>query len=153
MELQIRKPFDQVVCRTTPRGKSRTKQSHKKECDINEVMKQFERTGQINHLQTFNPQYGDFSHVDDYQTALHQVQAAEDAFADLPARIRTRFHNDPANLLTFMANESNREEAEKLGLIDHQVDPVAKKTSDPTPKPKADDNPKQEGKPPITGGQ
>jgi phage internal scaffolding protein len=43
--------------------------------------------------------------------------AAEDEFDALPAQIRARFENEPANLIDFLSNEQNRDEAEKLGLV------------------------------------
>jgi len=38
-----------------------TKQSHTDECNINLIMKRFERTGVLEHVTTYAPQWGDFS--------------------------------------------------------------------------------------------
>ena len=53
-----------------------------------------------------------------FRQAQETVIAAAEAFAALPSRVRQRFNNDPAELLEFLADESNREEAVFLGLIE-----------------------------------
>lgn len=95
---------------------SRTKQEMKAETDINEIMKRYIRFG------TLPPgvgigRYGDFSKVEDYQAALNLVMDAEGQFAALPARVRDRFQNDPSQLLAFVQDAKNLEEARKLGLL------------------------------------
>lgn len=92
------------------------KQAHKKECDINEIMKQWKRTGVLSHENMSPPQYGDFHDVDTYIEACNQVNAAQAAFESLPAETRSRMGNDPAKLLQFLADEENTDEAIKLGL-------------------------------------
>jgi len=91
-------------------------QQFKDECDINNIMEKFGMTGLIPQ-NPLSPQYGDFSGVNDYHSALNAIMAAEEQFDALPAKIRERFANDPANLIDFMENPENRSEAEKLGLV------------------------------------
>ena len=93
-----------------------TQQHPKDECDINNILRQFNITGQLpeNPLQ---PRYGDFTGVVDYHSALNAVIAAESEFDGLPAQIRARFENDPANLIAFLDNSENLDEAIKLGLV------------------------------------
>ena len=45
------------------------------------------------------------------------VLAADDAFMALPANVRERFNNDPAELVDFISDVANRSEAIDLGLI------------------------------------
>jgi len=97
-------------------GTGRTKQSHKDECDINQIMKRFETTGIITHINQSTPRYGDFPQVD-FQDALNIVKDAQARFAELPSTIRDRFSNDPQKLLLFLQNPENRDEARKLGLL------------------------------------
>lgn len=97
--------------------KTRTKQSFADECNINKIMKQYERTGLITHENSMHPVYGDFSNVDDYQTSMNKVIAAQDDFDNLSARVRKRFGHDPAELIEFMADEKNLDEAISLGLV------------------------------------
>jgi phage internal scaffolding protein len=103
---------------------SRTKQAFKEECDINTILKRFNVTGQL-PVGPLQPQYGDFSGVYDYQTALNAVIAAQDSFNALPAMLRNRFANDPAAFVDFCSDESNREEMTRLGLVIEKATQVA----------------------------
>ena len=91
-------------------------QNFKDECDINNIMERFGLTGEL-PANPLPPQYGDFSGVLDYHSAMNAVLAAQDAFADLPATMRARFDNDPNNLIRFLDDPNNRDEALALGLI------------------------------------
>ena len=91
-------------------------QNFKDECDINHIVRQFGLTGELPG-KPLSPQYGDFSGVLDYHSAVNAVLAAQDDFMELPAQMRSRFNNDPAQLIDFLSNEENREEATKLGLV------------------------------------
>jgi phage internal scaffolding protein len=93
-----------------------TQQHFKDECDINNILRQFNITGLLPEA-PLSPRYGDFTGISDYHTALNQVIAAEDEFMALPAQIRGRFDNDPAKLIEFLENSENKDEAIKLGLV------------------------------------
>jgi phage internal scaffolding protein len=95
---------------------SLAQQHFKDECDINNILRQFNITGLLPEAPV-SPRYGDFTGISDYHSALNQVIAAEDEFMSLPATIRARFENDPAQLIEFLDNEQNYDEAEKLGLV------------------------------------
>lgn len=95
---------------------SLTDQSQAKEADINEIIRKFERTGQITHLAKNRGLYADLTLLTDLQTAMEQVKFAEEAFMTIPADIRAKFQNDPNQLISFLANPANDEEAIKLGL-------------------------------------
>jgi phage internal scaffolding protein len=99
---------------------SLAQQNFKDESDINYIVRQFGLTGELPG-QTISPQYGDFTGVLDYHSAVNAVLAAQDEFMDLPAQMRARFDNDPAKLIDFLGNEENREEAIKLGLVDEPI--------------------------------
>ena len=95
---------------------SMAQQQFKEESDINEIVRRFGLTGEM--PQDFRmPQYGDFTGVSDFHSAVNMVLAAEDEFMRLPAEMRSRFGNDPGQLLDFLNDERNRDEAVKLGLI------------------------------------
>ena len=81
--------------------KSLTQQHFAEECDINEIVRRFGLTGTVPEDYRA-PQYGDFSEVTDYHTALNAVRAADAAFMELPADLRYRFSNDPARLIAFL---------------------------------------------------
>jgi len=95
---------------------SLAQQQFKEECNINNIMEKFGLTGLIPQ-NPLTPQYGDFSGIYDYHSALNAVIDANEQFGALPAQIRDRFMNDPANLIDFLENPENRGEAEKLGLV------------------------------------
>lgn len=122
-------------------GKSRAKQSFKAQCDINTIMKKYEKTGLIDHVKTGGT-YGDFTQVTDYHTALNQIQAAEEAFMTLPASLRGRFENDPAQLISFLEDPKNKKEAISLGLVEAPAEqPLQAKTEvmeDPLKAPEGD---------------
>ena len=63
------------------------------------------------------PMYGDYSSVSDFHAAQNLIAEATQTFDLLPASLRKRFDNDPAKLLAFLEDDSNREEAVKLGLV------------------------------------
>ena len=109
---------------------SLAQQHHKDECDINNILRQFNITGLLPES-PLSPRYGDFTGIGDYHTALNRVIAAQDEFDALPAQIRARFDNDPAQLIEFLENSDNRPEAEELGLVERataEVVEVAQKT-------------------------
>lgn len=94
----------------------KTQQQFKEECDINEIVRRFGLTGSV--PETFSmPVSGDFTAVTDFQSAMNAVRAAQEGFMQLPGELRARFANDPGSLLEFLNDESNREEAIKLGLV------------------------------------
>ena len=96
---------------------SLAQQHFKDECDINNILRQFNITGLLPES-PLSLRYGDFTGIGDYHTALNRVIAAQDEFEALPAQIRARFNNDPAELIEFLEDDKNRPEAESLGLVD-----------------------------------
>ena len=109
---------------------SLAQQHHKDECDINNILRQFNITGLLPES-PLSPRYGDFTGIGDYHTAMNRVIAAQEEFEALPAQIRARFNNDPAQLIEFLENSDNRPEAEELGLVEKataEVVEVAKTT-------------------------
>lgn len=95
---------------------SMAQQHFKEECDINTIIKRFG----LGHELPENPrvpEYGDFEHVADYQTALNAVIAADKQFMEYPAHVREEFNNSPQRMMEFLAKEENRERATKLGLL------------------------------------
>jgi len=95
---------------------SRTQQHFKDETDINNILRQFNITGQL-PTKAISPRYGDFTGISDYHGALNQVIAAEGEFMTLPAHLRARFDNNPQELIEFLNNPENKDEAIKLGLV------------------------------------
>lgn len=95
---------------------TRTKQEFKEECDINKIMSRYEKTGILSHTNKRSPQFGDFSNVTTYEDAFNQLQDTRDAFMTLPARVREKFQNDPAEFIKYMEDPKFHDEQVKLGL-------------------------------------
>lgn len=104
-------------------GPSLTRQSEANACDINKIMKKYEKTGIL--PQRDRPlMFADVSTVGDYRSALHSVRRAEELFAAQPAEVRRKFDNDPALFLDFCSNPKNRDEMKDLGLLEKDPDPI-----------------------------
>jgi phage internal scaffolding protein len=80
------------------------------------MLERFNITGQL-PAGRVQPEYGDFSGISDYHSALNAVMAAQDSFLQLPAKVRARFDNDPALFVDFASDEANRDELKAMGLL------------------------------------
>ena len=103
-------------CRRRPAGKGKTQQKFAKDCDVNAIVKKFQKTGAMDHVSHFQPQYGDFTGPD-FHAAMTIVAGAQQMFESLPSSLRKKFENDPAKFLDFVQDEKNAKEAEELGLV------------------------------------
>lgn len=109
-------------------GPSLTQESQTEDADINVIVKRFGLTGQL--PQNVNaPQYGDFDQVNDYQSAMNAIRAAESSFNAMPAGIRARFDNDPQKFVEFCSDETNYPQLHEMGLTRPNWKP--KETSTP----------------------
>lgn len=97
---------------------SMTKQSFVAECDINNIVRAFTETGQVAHVneKAAMGAFVDLPDTVDFQQAIEIARAGETAFMALPAQMRARFGNDPAQFLDFVADPANQDELIKLGL-------------------------------------
>lgn len=127
---------------------SLTQQQFVEESDINYIAEQYSLNGTTPQVQVL-PQFGDYEGIFDFQTAQNAVVKATQDFMTLPAKMRTRFDNDPQKLLTFLSDPENRAEAEFLGLVNKtkenvnetRTESVPHQTAQPeTPAPRAESN-------------
>lgn len=89
-------------------GPSLTRQEFAAECDINNLMAQYDQTGVINHYNRVSPQYLDLTECPvDLQDALDHLQRATTAFMTLPAVVRREFDNDPRKFVEFAQDPEN----------------------------------------------
>lgn len=103
--------------------KSLTKQSFANEVNINQIIARYNKTGFLvdpSIVPTRVPLMGEFQEFD-FLAAQNQLVAAQQSFDALPSVVRNRFSNDPSQLLAFLSDVSNHEEAIKLGLINPKV--------------------------------
>jgi len=95
----------------------RTKQQFKDECDVNLLMARYLKTGILDGSDPTTARYMDVSAPFTFHEAMNFVSEATGQFYDLPSTIRSRFGNDPGELLAFLDNPYNQQEAIALGLI------------------------------------
>ena len=97
---------------------SMTEQHFKDECDINNIVAQYQATGVLPQGNR-EPLFGDFADFpQDLMSAQSYFDEAQARFMQLDAQLRKEFNNNPAELLAFIQNEANRDRAVELGLID-----------------------------------
>jgi len=113
------RPHDRVQLETG--SDTRTQQHMKDQCDINNILKGYRRHGVIEHVKAFEGRYGDFIGAPEYHEAMNQLVLAQNMFDTLPAQIRKRFSNDPAEFLDFAQDPSNEAHMRELGLIPPEV--------------------------------
>lgn len=97
-------------------GESATKQSFKDEADINQITARYLKTGVLgNPNATRQAQFGDYTSMD-FMEMRNLIADVDQLFNSLPSRIRKRFNNDTYQLIRWIENPDNNEEAIKLGL-------------------------------------
>lgn len=93
-----------------------TEQTHKKQCDLNYILRNYQKTGTIEHVRKNQGRYDDISPMD-FTEAMHTVSEARNMFNELPAYIRKRVGGEPEKFLEFVQNPDNREELQRLGML------------------------------------
>ena len=99
---------------------SMTQQQFKDEADINNIMARYQKTGVLVDpltQSTRKPMFDDFSELGDFRDHQQAVIDAQELFMQLPSRVRARFQNDPAELLQWLSDPANKDEAIELGLM------------------------------------
>lgn len=109
---------------------SLTQQHLKDECDINNIIKKYQVTGELPEPK--KGFYADVSALPDYQKALEIIESAKESFNSLPANVRGQFMNDPGTMLNWLSDPQNTERAIELGLVEKPV-------SQAKPEPKIDE--------------
>lgn len=92
-----------------------TKQSHRDECDINQIMAKFQNSGMVDHFNNHQAQYG-FASGDSFYESMLVINKAQSMFDELPSSVRKRFANSPSEFLEFVQNPDNADDLVKLGL-------------------------------------
>lgn len=134
------------------KDETRTQQQFLEESNINYIAEKFMRTGIVAQV-PFMPTGGDFEGIFDFQSAMNTINLAKNEFMELPAKIRSRFENDPGKLIEFLSDEENRYEAEKLGLVEKRPAATEPVGGAAAPTPTDAGTKKPEPKPAPTGGR
>jgi len=90
-----------------------TQQHSKDETDINKIMARYIKTGVIDHVAKYQPQYLDNTDID-YHQSQNIIIKADGMFSDLPATVRKEFNNNPAEFLEFVNDPDNHEKLKDL---------------------------------------
>lgn len=109
---------------------SLTIQSQKEDADINVILRNFGVTGQLPSSRV-PPVYADFQGVLDYRDAMELITAANVAFMELPAKVRSRFQNDPAKFVDYCSDPKNLDGMRELGLAVPPEAPAAPNEAPP----------------------
>lgn len=111
------RPGRRRVCHRVE-GESRTHTAFADDCDLPKKIARLAKTGELEAALRQPPlNYGDFSNVDDYMSALMAVKRANEAFMTLSAAVRREFNNDPAQLLAAVGDPAQKEKLEELGIL------------------------------------
>jgi hypothetical protein len=101
---------------------SMTRQEFADECDVNNVMAQYEKTGILPANMNGNvPQYLDVTGIPDFRASLDFLNEATTAFMALPAVVRKEFDNDPAKFIDYAQDENNLPQMRKWGLAPEEL--------------------------------
>lgn len=118
---------------TVNEQESMTQQADAQDADINVIMARYGITGQLPAV-VEEGIYGDFTNVTSYGDALNKVRAADEAFQNLPAKIRDKFGNDPGKFVEFATDEKNFDEMVKLGLANAKEEVIIPTAPNSAPK-------------------
>jgi len=122
--VHIRTIFNSMKVEKMFEGASRTKTEFADEANINNIVRRANISGVLPQGSR-QPLFGDFSEVQTYEEAQGQIAAAEESFLHLPAELRAKFDNNVADLLDYIDNPANEEEAISLGLLPEKEQPVS----------------------------
>lgn len=114
---------------------SLTRQEFAEECDINVIMKQYEKTGVISHVASREPLYLDLTDMPDFRSAMDMMASAEKAFMSLPANVRRDFDNDARNFVDFAQDRANLDKMREYGLAPPAEKPEPPKAAPASPEP------------------
>jgi hypothetical protein len=111
----LRSSDDPARVRFKCEGESITEQSHKDECDMNYILRDYSKTGLIRHAHKNAGRYDDVSSVD-FQHAMDVVADAKSMFESLPALVRAEFNQDVKQFLDFARDPNNAVKMQEMGI-------------------------------------
>lgn len=101
---------------------SLTQQEFKESCDINNILAKFAVQAQALGVEPSQlmPQdqgtYGDFSNLDDFQTAQNKIAFLNDQFSNLPSDVRRKFGDDLNTFIGALSYPNRIDELGELGV-------------------------------------
>lgn len=119
-KLTLDKANNRVRVQTINTEKSLTQQQFKDHTDINKIMERYQKTGELPGADRQGI-FADVSEITDYHSSVQKVLDAQAAFMLLDPTLRNKFGNDPGQMLAFIQDPRNFEEAVKLGIFNKQT--------------------------------
>lgn len=98
-----------------PSGDSPVSQGHLRETNINRIVERAKANGLPLPSGARQPLWGNFD-AGDFMAAQNLLVQVRTEFAELPARVRNLFDNDPRQLIAFVQDPANEQKALELGL-------------------------------------
>lgn len=109
---------------SVPEGLSRTRQEFAAECDVNNIMAKYKKTGML-PSDGRQMQYVSFENVPDLMSAMNTMIEAEAAFMRLPATVRRDFDNSAVEFVKFAEDKANLPKLREWGLAAPEKAPDA----------------------------
>lgn len=109
-----------------------TKQSEAAACDMNNILR-LHNKGLPILVSDLKPQFGDFSQVPDFASAMNLIADANSKFESLPANVREKFENDPVKFVEYVMDPKNEKDIIDLGLANAKLQVPVPVVSDSTP--------------------
>jgi len=122
-----------LICPEAGKTKQKTGMEH----DINKLVARYQKTGVLEIKEDMNGQFIDCCNVGDFHQAMNKIAIAKERFDMLPSSTRARFHNDPGELLDYLATlkPETVDEAVRLGLVTKtEVKALEDKKAEPSKK-------------------
>ena len=117
---------------------SMTCQQFAGEADVNYLIDRYKRTGSyydpmsaVNGAPPRIPTFADISDLSDMQTSLETVFRAQEIFAALPAVLRERWNNNPAELVAYASDPAHEAELVKCGVLQGRLNETPEESSGP----------------------
>jgi len=113
---------------------TRAQQQFREECNINSIMKRYQKTGVIDHINKYEGQYGEISPMS-FHEAQNTIATANSMFEELPSSARKQFKNDPAIFLEYVQDPANADSLRDMGLAERTLPVQPDESDEPKKKP------------------
>lgn len=130
---------------SVPNGASMTDQSDKNYLDINNIMKNYAKTGLLPQFKEKVAHYIDATVLPSYMEAHKQIQDAKELFQQIPSPIRKLMDNNPENLEKFLKDPNNKDILLKYGVLEEKKSNLPKSVKEGEGTGEAASEPKAEG--------
>jgi hypothetical protein len=106
------------------KGPSLTKQSYKKQCDIQHIMRGYKSTGVFSHLNknAKNLTFGEVNINKSWHETQNLLASLRSKFETMPDTIKLKFKTSK-NMIDFISDPKNLKESVKLGLLSDEYLP------------------------------